>query len=205
MTIIEAISRIRRAGSGRGFGIQSPGDYGFVCDIVNCRYPYYAYTEMKKELPHLPVRERKKAELLFRVANFVQPAVTINLGMAAWYEKYVARACRKTQICGTAAGGSRTLYNIKEEQLYKIKDEERLLLLVPCRKLQKASCGGGLLEYMRDGTYLIADGINAGKEAREAWERFAAESRCTLVFDLYDIGIVAVNSKRDKISYRINY
>lgn len=63
MTIREAIARIRRTGSSRGFGIQSPSDYSFVCDIVNCRYPYYAYSDLKETVAGISKQERKKAEL----------------------------------------------------------------------------------------------------------------------------------------------
>ena len=195
MTIREAIARIRRTGSSRGFGIQSPSDYSFVCDIVNCRYPYYAYSSLKKTVAGISKQERKKAELLFRIANFMQPDVTVNLGMEQWYETYISSACKRTRIysgnraCGIDGGK-------------QPNGTCRRLLLASCRAAARDT---DLCQEIKDGTILIADGIATDNNARRQWERIANDEHSTLVFDLYDIGIVIADKKRSKTTYRINY
>lgn len=195
MTIREAIARIRRTGSSRGFGIQSPSDYSFVCDIVNCRYPYYAYSDLKETITGISKQERKKAELLFRIANFMQPDVTVNLGMEQWYETYISSACKRTRIysgnraCGIDGGK-------------QPNGTCRRLLLASCRA---AAYDTDLCKEIKDGTILIADGIATDNNARRQWETIANDEHSTLVFDLYDIGIVIADKKRSKTTYRINY
>ena len=98
MGIRRILARIRHIGSGRGFGIQSPADYSFVCNVINERMPYYAYEELKKQLPNLTRLQRRKCELLFRIANFLQPQATVNIGMPQCFEKYVLGGCKKTTI-----------------------------------------------------------------------------------------------------------
>ncbi len=195
MTIREAIARIRRTGSSRGFGIQSPSDYSFVCDIVNCRYPYYAYSDLKETITGISKQERKKAELLFRIANFMQPDVTVNLGMEQWYETYISSACKRTRIysenraCGIDGGK-------------QPNGTCRRLLLASCHA---ATCDTDLCKEIKDGTILIADGIATDNNARRQWETIANDEHSTLVFDLYDIGIVIADKKRSKTTYKINY
>lgn len=195
MTIREAIARIRRAGSSRGFGIQSPSDYSFVCNIVNCRYPYYAYSDLRQVTTGISWRERKKAELLFRIANFLQPDTTINLGMEQWYETYISKACQKTRIYNSNETGS---HNGGQQAT----DVSRCLMLISCQLTYNEQIYG---RYMTDGTILVADGINSSDNARRQWERIANDERSTLVFDLYDIGIVIADTKRSKATYKINY
>lgn len=195
MTIREVIAKIRRTGSSRGFGIQSPSDYSFVCDIVNCHYPYYAYSDLRQATTGISKKERKKAELLFRIANFLQPDTTINLGMEQWYETYISRACKKTRI-----------YNSNEiccqNENKQAKDARHCLMLISCKLPYDEQIYG---RYMTDGTILIADGINTDNKARQQWEAIAKSSHSTLVFDLYDIGIVIADTKRSKTTYKINY
>lgn len=193
MTIREVMARIRRMGSSRGFGIQSPSDYSFVCDIVNCRHTYYAYSDLKNTITGISGKERRKAELLFRITNFLQPDVTVNLGMEQWYETYISSACKRTRI-----------YSGNDTHRHQEGGEEgdRRLLLISCKLPYDGQIYG---RYMTDGTILIADGINTDNKARRQWQRIAGDSRSTLVFDLYDIGIVIADTKRSKVTYKINY
>lgn len=187
------ITRLRRAGSGRGFGIQSPTDYRFVCGVVNERWQYYAYNDLRNELPGLTARDRHKAELAFRVANHIQPAATISIGLPEWWTAYAARGCRKSMICN----GCR--------QLKEAANGKKVLAMIRCGETDDNDTAA-IMEYMaHDGTCLIADGINCSDSARRQWGKIANDERSTLVFDLYDIGIVIADTKRSKTTYKINY
>ena len=150
MSIREVIARISRIGSSRGFGIQSPSDFSFVCDVVNCRYPYYAYNDLKQTITGISNKERKKAELIFRIANFSQPDTTINLGMEQWYETYISKACQKTKI-----RNSNDVYN--HDDCKQGMSTGHSLMLISCRAPYDEQKYG---RYMTDGTILIADSIN---------------------------------------------
>ena len=76
----------------KGFGIQSPTDYRFVCSVVNEHWPYYQYDEIGLGDDRLT---RKLGQLYFRLANWRQPSVTIDRVQAA---EYILGGCRKTRI-----------------------------------------------------------------------------------------------------------
>ena len=183
-------ARIKRIGKGRGFGIQSPADYNFVCNVINEHLPYYAYSELKKQLPNLTSLQRSKCELLFRIANFLQPQVTINIGMPQCFEKYVLRGCMKTTI--------HNIYN-------NVSGKCRLLILAPSDSLFPSEEREKILHLLQHGNCLVVDNINDSEQTRSAWQALIADSRCTVCFDLYDMGIIIADNKRDKAFYAINY
>lgn len=196
------ITRLRRTGSGRGFGIQSPTDYNFVCHVVNEQWPYYAYDDLRNELPGMPAHDRHKAELAFRVANYIQPEATVNIGLPKWWTIYAARGCRQSIIYyghGTGLLAQKAQSGQTQEAEYG-----KTLTMMRCGE----TVGSGLeaiMARMKHGCCLIADGINSSNAAQEQWQAIAGDRRSTLVFDLYDLGIVIADAKRSKAQYKINY
>ena len=189
MGVRRILARIRHIGSGRGFGIQSPADYSFVCNVINERMPYYAYEELKKQLPNLTSLQRRKCELLFRIANFLQPQATVNIGMPQCFEKYVLGGCKKTTI--------HNIYN-------NVSGTGRLLILASYGSL-KYKGEDDILRLLQHGSCLVIDNINGNKNARLVWQSLIADNRCTICFDLYDMGIIMADDKRSKAFYAINY
>ena len=193
------ITRLRRTGSGRGFGIQSPTDYRFVCGVVNERWKYYAYDDLRRELPGLSARDRHKAELVFRIANHIQPAVTMSTGLPRWWTIYAARGCRKSTVCHCATRAAAAYVHPQGATSCKT------LAMLKCGETAASDLESVMAGMEHSGSCLIADGINDSDEARRQWQRIAGDSRSTLVFDLYDIGIVIADTKRSKVTYKINY
>ena len=69
---------LRRIKYCRGFGVQSPSAYRFIRYVINEHYPYYAYDELRKELPRLDSLTRKRMELYFRISNFRQASLWLD-------------------------------------------------------------------------------------------------------------------------------
>jgi len=89
------VSRINHC---RGFGIQSPTDYRFVRDVVNERWPYYAYESLDAEADWL---EKKQGRLCLRMANALQPHTVVDrVGVGP----YVQAGCRKAVLTDKLAG-----------------------------------------------------------------------------------------------------
>ena len=83
------VSRISHC---RGFGIQSPTDYRFVRDVVNERWPYYAYESLGAGTSWLV---RKQGRLCLRLANALQPRCVVErVGMGP----YVKAGCRQAAL-----------------------------------------------------------------------------------------------------------
>jgi hypothetical protein len=94
---ITMISRLRhvvvwlsRISHCRGFGIQSPTDYGFVRYVINEHWPYYAYERWSSD----DWLTRKLGKLYFRLANWRQPHI-IESNHA---EDYLHAGCRNAVI-----------------------------------------------------------------------------------------------------------
>lgn len=199
MTIIEMVERLRRFGSQWGFGVQSPNDYRFVCNVVNERYPYDVFPGLKKKYPHLNKRMRSKAEMLLRIANFIQPDIVINRGMNPVYNEYISSGCSKVIICHNDA--------IDVDGLNECDViDKRFLLLVSCTDID-AGCESDIadiLKYVKHGTCLIVDNVHTDKDANKVWQKLISHVQCTIAFDLYDIGVILSDSKRFKTMYKIN-
>ena len=75
----------------RGFGIQSPTDYGFVRYVINEHWPYYRYNEVGQSDDWLT---RKLGHLYFRLANWRQPKVIL----CRDYQPYLQAGCRAAAL-----------------------------------------------------------------------------------------------------------
>ena len=88
-----------RFGRSKGFGIQSPTHYSFVRYVINERYPYYAYNDLKDMFPGVSKIDRAHLELLFRLSNWRQPSIVTLLGCDTHiYREYIHRGCNKSLI-----------------------------------------------------------------------------------------------------------
>ena len=88
-----------RIGYCRGFGVQSPSAYRFIRYVINEHYPYYAYSDMRSELPDVSWLERKRMELYFRIANFRQASTWLCYGGdTALLKRYVSSGCKASAV-----------------------------------------------------------------------------------------------------------
>ncbi len=85
---MNSLSRYKRS---KGFGIHSPFAYRFTTRVLHERLPYYAYSEImlrrhmslnlaRNIAKHPRVISMKNAKLLFRIANFFNPAYILQIG-----------------------------------------------------------------------------------------------------------------------------
>ncbi|MDE6582838.1 MAG: hypothetical protein K2K47_09975 [Duncaniella sp.] len=70
--IRDAVIRYRRT---RGFGVHSPFAYGFITQVLGCRYPFYCWDELEAEVRHVGEMRWRDARALFRTLNQMSPSV----------------------------------------------------------------------------------------------------------------------------------
>lgn len=87
---------LARIGHCRGFGIQSPTDYRFVCYVINEHWPYYAYSLLGRSDSWL---QAKLGRLYFRIVNDLQPAEVVD---QTGKHNYLSAASQKAKIVGDA-------------------------------------------------------------------------------------------------------
>ena len=83
-----------------GYGVHSPFAFRFLTDVVYERTPYYAYSTLDEALPLAhSMRRRKGLHLIFRVANWLQPAVAVLPQGACHTRRYLQAGCRHAEEC----------------------------------------------------------------------------------------------------------
>ena len=180
---------VSRAKYCRGFGIQSPWAYRFVRYVINEHWPYYAYDDLRRQYPRLPLRERKLCELYLRIANYQQAAEAELLGGVSEAAcAYLRAGCRQMRL--SQGGGA---------------PGEAFSLAVVAFGQQMESQALGLMVRAESGSLLIVEGIYRDASARQTWARLRQDERVRVSFDLYYCGLLFFDKKKHKCNYKINF
>ena len=184
------LTRIRHC---RGFGVQSPWAYRMVRYVINEHYPYYAYSELAKTYPRMGAKERKLCELIFRLANHVQPLTAVSYGISgSTVGDYVKAGCRRARYLkadGTAAG--------------PLPEGVSLTVIAPRAGFAEAFAAA--CRRSCDGSVVMLLGIHGGKDARRLWRDTVRDMNDVVTFDLYYCGLVCFGKGRYKQNYIINF
>lgn len=184
---------LRRIKYCRGFGVQSPSAYRFIRYVINEHYPYYAYDELRKELPRLDSLTRKRMELYFRVANFRQASLWLDFcERNDVIATYVGRGCHATQV--------RRITDLQQITAY---DRIEVLCICPsagCEALLEAA-----LQKTDDHTLFIIEDIGYNDTAKRMWQKLLESDLTSVSYDLYYLGIAFFDRKRYKANYVVNF
>lgn len=184
---------LRRIKYCRGFGVQSPSAYRFIRYVINEHYPYYAYDELRKELPRLDSLTRKRMELYFRVANFRQASLWLDFcERNDVIATYVGRGCHATQV-----------RRITDLQQITADDRIEVLRICPsagCEALLEAA-----LQKTDDHTLFIIEDIGYNDTAKRMWQKLLESDITSVSYDLYYLGIAFFDRKRYKANYVVNF
>lgn len=191
----------RRFRYSRGFGLQSPFAYGVVRYVVNEHYPYYAYERLKKEMPSVGKKVHKMGRLYFRITNWKQPKVALNIGDdAKAFETYVTAACRATRVVNVKASHSVTPI---DDKLLRESEEVSLIRVVPVGDYKKYC--ERILECAHEKSVLVVERIHKNSATLCCWKELCSHERVTVSFDLYYCGIILFEKKHYKQNYKINF
>lgn len=174
-------------GHSRGFGIQSPSDYGFVREVVAEQWPYHLYADLRRAFPDVPRSRRKLLELYLRLSNHVQPKVVKMADDDAVVAAYLQAGCRKAQMLGSDDAA-----------------EAFDLLWIPAQGCTP-ELADRFLKEARPGAAIVVEGIWRSPKAQATWQQFCAATCSTVCFDLLRCGIAFLAPKRHKCLYRVNF
>lgn len=190
---------LRRSRYSRGFGIQSPFAYGFVRYVVNEHYPYYAYEQLKNQLPTIDRTVHKLGRLYFRLANWKQPEVALNVGGERnAFRAYVTAGCKAVSVVDVDASSS-----IDEKRLLEDGSKVALIRVVP-EGAYKEWCER-ILEYAHENSILVVEQIHKNTSMHHFWQALCSHDSVTVSFDLYYCGIILFEKKHYKQHYKINF
>lgn len=184
---------LRRIKYCRGFGVQSPSAYRFIRYVINEHYPYYAYDELRKELPRLDSLTRKRMELYFRVANFRQASLWLDFcERNDVIATYVGRGCHATQVR-------------RITDLQQITADARIEVLRICPTAGSEAVLEAALQQTDDHTLFIIEDIGFNDTAKRLWQKLIESDLTSVSYDLYYLGIAFFDSKRYKNNYIVNF
>lgn len=184
---------LRRIKYCRGFGVQSPSAYRFIRYVINEHYPYYAYGELRKELPRLDSLTRKRMELYFRVANFRQASLWLDFcERNDVIATYVGRGCHATQVR-------------RITDLQQITADARIEVLRICPTAGSEAVLEAALQQADDHTLFIIEDIGYNDTAKRMWQKLLESDITSVSYDLYYLGIAFFDRKRYKANYVVNF
>ena len=186
------LSRIRYV---RGFGIQSPTDYRFVRYVVNEHDPYYKYEELETAVAPLDPLTRKLCCLYFRLSNYCQSEVFVDvLSSTSAYATYVRAACAKT-----------IAYTVERCDVQLQMDTDKALLARITWQKGVEPIGRSLMDHAPDGSVVVVEGIKSCRDVKRFWESMIRHPRMGASYDLYYCGIIIIDNCRYKKNYIINF
>lgn len=179
---------LMRIGHCRGFGIQSPTDYRFVCNVVNDRKRYADYAELERSFPNLGKQERRLYELYYRMASHLQPRSVVDWrdGDEA-FARYIHADCGEAQVAYDPDGLERV-------------DLLRIDAASGCSPLFGRAAG-----KMHSSSVMVVERIKRNREARRFWRSVVDDWRVGVTFDLYYAGIAFFDKARYKTNYIVNF
>lgn len=184
---------LRRIKYCRGFGVQSPSAYRFIRYVINEHYPYYAYDELRKEMPRLDSLTRKRMELYFRISNYRQASLWLDYSRRDdTIATYVGRGCHATQV--------RRITDLRQ---ITADDGIEVLRICPsagCEALLEAA-----LQKTDDHTLFIIEDIGYNDTAKRMWQKLLESDLTSVSYDLYYLGIAFFDCKRYKANYVVNF
>lgn len=184
---------LRRIKYCRGFGVQSPSAYRFIRYVINEHYPYYAYDELRKEMPRLDSLTRKRMELYFRVANFRQASLWLDFcERNDVIATYVGRGCHATQV--------RRITDLRQ-----ITADDRIEVLRICPTAGSEAVLEAALQQADDHTLFIIEDICYNDTAKRMWQKLLESDLTSVSYDLYYLGIAFFDRKRYKANYVVNF
>lgn len=184
---------LRRIKYCRGFGVQSPSAYRFIRYVINEHYPYYAYDELRKEMPRLDSLTRKRMELYFRVANFRQASLWLDFcERNDVIATYVGRGCHATQVR-------------RITDLQQITADDRIEVLRICPTAGSEAVLEAALQQADDHTLFIIEDIGYNDTAKRMWQKLLESDITSVSYDLYYLGIAFFDRKHYKANYVVNF
>ena len=194
MNFLIWISRFVRR---KGFGVQSPFAYNLICNVVNEKGMYYSYSLLQQERMKKPKSELrnnlKSDKLLFRLANYIQPAIMIfpekEFSMSKRYAMSGCKTARAVNYEDYSELPQLVQWGIQTELLYIRGDacDEKTLL--------------DIISQLHEHSLLIVENIYRNKQAKHLWRMLTDSSSAILTFDLYSCGLVLFDRKYIKQHY----
>ena len=188
-----------------GYGVHSPSDFFLITSVIYEKLPYYAYDCLKasassKTLPHY---REKVNRLLFRLVNYFCPTTLVEVGKGNGDAfRYMQAACTSMDAISLDGSDWEEVRRQLEKELKRMKQVDFLHIAhTPYYK----EVFEMVFPYLHERSSVIVGEIYASKERKAWWKQLTSDERIRLTFDLYDIGLMFLDTKRYKQNFTVNF
>ena len=188
-----------------GYGVHSPSDFFLITSVIYENLPYYAYESLKasassKTLPHY---REKVNRLLFRLVNYFRPMTLVEVGKGNGDAFRYMQAARSSMDAISLDGSD------WEEVRHQLEKELKRMKQVDFLHIAHTPYYKEVFEmvfpYLHERSSVIVGEIYTSKEREEWWKQLTNDERIRLTFDLYDIGLLFLDTKRYKQNFTVNF
>lgn len=191
--------------------VQSPLLYGFFIDVVRNHSAYYAYGEFDSLWRRFSRRKRCLAKLLFRLANYVRPAVVFVAERKG--ERWIPFLERGSQTSRMAtyrdagdlveqwkmAGADSRLGGV-DSNAVGAEGRPVLVVLEDCADDAIIHALAGM--SLAKGSIITVADVCSTKRARRGWQQLCAMERANVSIDLYFAGLIMINPAYNQLHYK---
>ena len=174
----------------RGFGIQSPSAYSFVCNVINNHEKYDAYDDLEQDRKDESLAFKKMGRLIFCLTQFWQPFYVVMEDYA--YSDYAYAACPDSLV--------RMI-----DDYYFDEESQRTLVILDMEWLADESLRNELLDHASEQVLLVLRDIHSSKVNSRLWNEIWGDERCGVTYDLYSCGIIFFDKSKFKQHFKINF
>ena len=165
----------------RGYGVHSPFAFALITQVVYSPGRYYAYDRLNRLHSRadrlLRPRRRAVCRLLFRLANFVQPARICAPGAPQTARAYLQAGCRKAVVSDRIEPDSLLIY------IYRAWESKEL-------------------PRVADGGVVVVDGL---RRHRRLWRQLKDSGLYRVTLDLHDVGLAFRRDSMQRDDYVVNW
>lgn len=211
---------IRRIRNSHGYGIQSPNDFYFVQHILHETTPYYRYTDLHHLAQRHSTNHRHYTEvslqLLFRLANYVQPQTIVEVGAESLLPSYaITLGCPTGQcirlnqkdILPDAIPDSPQIIQKKGDELLLFEEIQKQLLAIDLLHIAHTPYYSEIvkraLPHVSNKSLFVIEGIRDTPEKHTWWEQLQNQ-HTGISYDLKTTGLLFFDKTRYKNAYWIN-
>lgn len=213
---------IRRFPHRCGYGVHSPSDFYLITFVIYESLPYYKYKTLKAFRPLLyqyPHHREKVDRFFLRFANYLQLSSLLEVGTGSGLSACYLSAGNEKMRCVTinpslpedVLAVLSSIHSIENkrggelELLAQYLDKNKLdLVHIGYTPLYK-EIWEMILPHVEAYTCVLVSHPYADSMKKQWWKSVIADSRVTVSFDLYDVGILFFNPKRCKEHRIVNF
>ena len=188
-----------------GYGVHSPSDFFLITSVIYENLPYYAYEWLKasassKSLPHY---REKVNRLLFRLVNYFRPKTLVEVGKGNGDAFRYMLAARSSMDAISVDGADwEEVHRQLEKELKRMKQIDFLhIAFTPYYK----EVFEAVFPYLHQQSIVVIGDIYTSKERKVWWKQLTNDERIRLTFDLYDLGLMFLDTKRYKQNFTVNF